>query len=83
MEISYTIDHPILLISVKDSGIGISAQDLPELFEAYFRAVDASDIPGEGLGLYIAMDNVKRLGGDIYVESEKGHGSKFTIKLPV
>jgi two-component system, OmpR family, sensor histidine kinase BaeS len=83
VEVSYEIDDTMLLISVKDSGIGISTEERPKLFEAYFRAANVYDIPGEGLGLYIAMDNVKRLGGDISVESEKGHGSRFTIRLPV
>jgi signal transduction histidine kinase len=82
VEVSYEMDDMMLIISVKDSGIGISTEEMPKLFEAYFRAANVYDIPGEGLGLYIAMDNVKRLGGDISVESEKGHGSRFTIRLP-
>jgi len=69
---------------VSDSGIGISPEILPTLFEQFQRgSKEARKIKGTGLGLYIAKQFVVAHEGDINVESEgEGKGSKFTVTLP-
>jgi signal transduction histidine kinase len=71
---------------VRDTGAGISAQDLPRIFEKFDRsgAGDGSGgkIPGTGLGLSIVRSVVRRLRGKIRVESEVGKGTVFTVELP-
>lgn len=72
-------------ISVEDSGIGISKQDLPHIFSKFFRGENArlNDTEGFGVGLYLASSIVKRLKGKISVESPgENLGSRFTITLP-
>lgn len=72
-------------ISVSDSGIGISAEELSGLFDKFYRTRDAKDrhISGTGLGLYISKHLVELHEGTLDVESEAGRGSTFTVKLPV
>jgi signal transduction histidine kinase len=72
-------------VAVADTGPGISAEDLPRVFERFFR-VDASrsrDDGGTGIGLAIARSVVEAHGGRIWAESEPGKGSTFTFELPV
>lgn len=72
-------------VSVADNGIGISKENLDKIFDKFFQAGErtASDIGGTGIGLSIAKEMVKLHGGRIWVESEKGMGTKFTFTLPV
>ena len=71
-------------IAVEDTGIGISAEDQERIFEPLYRGPRARRFPqGMGLGLSIAVDIVHLHGGEIEVSSEEGHGSRFTIYLPV
>lgn len=69
-------------ISVRDTGIGIAKEDLPHLFDAYFRGRNSSAGQGDGLGLFIAKENLAQIGASIRVESEPGSGSRFTITIP-
>lgn len=73
------------VLSVTDQGIGIPSQDLPRLFERYFRAsnVETRRITGMGYGLYVVREIVERHGGTITVASEEGQGSTFTMRLPL
>ena len=71
------------VISVSDHGIGIPADDMPKLFEPYFRASNASEFPGSGVGLYIVQTFVTLHGGRVAVDSTIGRGSVFTVHLPV
>ena len=71
------------VVEVRDRGIGIPAEDLPKLFEPYFRAGNASGIPGSGVGLYIVKTFVGLHGGRVTVESAEGRGSVFQVHLPV
>jgi two-component system, OmpR family, sensor histidine kinase CiaH len=68
----------------KDQGIGISEEDLPHIFERFFRAVgpDTGGAKSGGLGLAIAQAIVKAHGGSIDCQTAKGRGSKFTVRLP-
>ncbi|NLX10128.1 MAG: GAF domain-containing protein, partial [Chloroflexi bacterium] len=75
----------MIMVSVIDTGIGISAQNLPLVFER-FRQVDQSHtrrVGGTGLGLAITRQLVQMHGGDIWVESEPGVGSNFSFTIPV
>lgn len=82
--VDVTGDNDHVYISVKDTGIGIPAEDLPHLFQKFYR-VDNSDtreIGGTGLGLYLARHLAEALGGHLNVTSVYGEGSTFTIDLP-
>jgi two-component system sensor histidine kinase CiaH len=73
-------------ISVRDSGPGIRASDMPHIFERFYRADHSRSRQGSdgyGLGLSIAREIVEQHGGEIYCTSNLGEGSIFTIKLPV
>ncbi|OHA83290.1 MAG: hypothetical protein A2937_04020 [Candidatus Yonathbacteria bacterium RIFCSPLOWO2_01_FULL_47_33b] len=78
-------EHSILSIRVRDTGIGISAEDQKSLFSKFFRvrSKDTEDIRGTGLGLWIAAQVVNNMGGKISVESIKGKGTDFVISFPV
>jgi two-component system sensor histidine kinase VicK len=69
------------LLSVRDAGPGIDPEHVPHLFDRFYRASDRS--PGLGLGLYISRILVEAHGGRIWVESQPGQGSTFTIALPL
>ncbi|WP_375579915.1 PAS domain-containing sensor histidine kinase [Marivirga tractuosa] len=69
-----------ILIKVIDNGQGIPFEAQSKIFDMFFRASENSK--GSGLGLYIVKDMVERLGGSIDLQSEKGEGTTFTIKLP-
>lgn len=71
-------------ISVTDKGNGISPDDLPHLFDRYFRVNKAESMnSGLGLGLFISAEIVKQHGGDIGVDSEIGVGSTFWFTIPI
>ena len=71
-------------ISVSDRGIGIAADDLPHIFEPFYRSpsVAAAQIHGTGLGLALARRIVEAMRGQLTVTSEPGRGSTFTLHLP-
>ncbi len=70
-----------LAIIVRDSGAGISATDLPHIFERFYRGDPSRSHPGAGLGLSFARAVARAHGGDIRVESSPA-GSTFTVKIP-
>jgi signal transduction histidine kinase len=70
-------------VSVRDGGIGIDPDDLQKMFQLYFRARTSTGIAGTGIGLNLVKQVVDLHGGEIRVESEKGHGTVFTVKLPI
>ncbi|MVM39239.1 hypothetical protein GO730_19560 [Spirosoma sp. HMF3257] len=71
-----------LRLEVTDSGIGIPAGDMANLFQAFFRASNTIGIPGTGLGLVIARQYVELHKGRLTVQSKNKKGSTFTIWLP-
>jgi signal transduction histidine kinase len=73
----------LLHVSVRDTGIGIPENDIPLVFNKYFRSSKASGFKGTGLGLTISRSIVEAHGGLIEVESVEGAGSIFTVKIPV
>lgn len=68
------------LISIRDNGIGIEKKYMPEIGKMFFRATEKSE--GSGLGMYIVMQAIERLGGSILIDSESGHGTSIRITLP-
>lgn len=82
-------------IAISDSGPGIDPDDLPRVFDKFYRGrphlprettpqtAERVDVPGIGLGLYLARTMVDQLGGRLKVETERGRGSTFTIWLPI
>jgi two-component system phosphate regulon sensor histidine kinase PhoR len=85
---SITLDASLgddgLVIEVEDTGIGIEAEELHQVFDRFFRSpsVRTSAVPGVGLGLLITKSIVSEHGGSISVASEPGRGSCFTIVIP-
>ena len=69
-------------ISIKDTGIGISADDMPHIFERFYRCDPSRSRTGTGLGLSFARAIARAHGGDITVSSEPDKGSLFTVVLP-
>jgi signal transduction histidine kinase len=72
-------------VTVSDTGEGIRAQDIPHIFERFYRGDTSRSRKrgsGAGLGLAIARGIVRAHGGDIEVESELGKGTHFTFHLP-
>ncbi|MGP8216073.1 MAG: sensor histidine kinase [Bacteroidia bacterium] len=72
-----------LVISVKDYGIGIPEEDKPFMFERFFRAGNASNIQGTGMGLNIVKRYLDLMGGSIDFTSETNKGTIFTVKIPL
>jgi PAS domain S-box-containing protein len=92
--VKYSGDRPIVEIkvwmegaraycSVRDWGIGIPADELPKIFDRFYRARTASGIAGTGIGLNFAQRIMHLHGGDIQVESFEAGGSLFTFDLPL
>lgn len=75
-------DDASVTVSVRDFGIGISAEHLPHLFERFYRAEHHNTVSGLGLGLAIASDIILRHNGTIWAESELGQGTTFFFTLP-
>jgi len=75
----------MVCIQVQDTGYGISAADLPHIFDRFYRAHQNAhtDIEGNGLGLSIVKAIAERHGGGVTVESEVGRGSCFTLMFPL
>lgn len=72
-----------LRILVEDHGPGVPAQDVPHLFERFFRGQSGGTTPGTGLGLAIARNLARLHGGDIALQTSPGHGSTFALTLPL
>jgi len=77
-------DETHVRISVQDSGIGIPAEDIPHLFQKFYRVDNTAtrEIAGTGLGLYLCRRLAEVMGGQIKLESEFKKGSTFTLEIP-
>ena len=69
-------------IDISDTGIGIAEEEIPKVFERFYRSGDVSELPGVGIGLYLARYMVELQRGYIRVRSEKGKGTVFSVFLP-
>ncbi len=81
--IKIKVDNGHITIEINDNGIGISQEDLPHIFERFYRSEKSRTEPGSGLGLSLAKAYVMSLGGSITVTSIPDKGSVFTILLPL
>ena len=73
----------VVLVSIKDSGIGISPEDIAHIFEGFYRGQSGKATAGHGIGLAVSRQIVDAHGGSIQVESELGKGTTFVVSLPV
>jgi signal transduction histidine kinase len=80
IEIDISINDPFTTILIKDNGIGISEENIKNIFDMFYRASNQSK--GSGLGLYIVKEMVEKLNGSISVKSKLGVYTQFVIKLP-
>ena len=83
-ELDRKADCVLLEFSCEDTGVGISKEFLPHVFEAFTQDIDAarSEYEGSGLGMPIVKTLVGKMGGNIEVTSEQGEGSIFSVRLP-
>jgi signal transduction histidine kinase len=75
----YLEDDALAQITIQDNGVGISAEQLPKIFQAF---VSDKGSRGTGLGLPVSQKIVKEHGGRILVDSQIGRGSRFTLEIP-
>ncbi|MFN3076358.1 MAG: ATP-binding protein [Alphaproteobacteria bacterium] len=71
------------VVSVEDHGLGIEQDDIPKLFQRFFRGSATQHIRGTGIGLSLVKQFVEMHGGTVAVESRIGRGSTFTVRLPI
>jgi signal transduction histidine kinase len=85
IQVSCVADTESATVSVRDYGIGIASENLPHIFERFFRVSDPEHetFPGLGLGLFISAQMIKRQGGRMWVESRMGVGSIFSFTVPL
>jgi len=82
IELKVKDDRHDLYIQIKDNGIGIPEHEQKHLFDRFFRAGNASNIEGTGLGLFIVKKYIEMLKGEIEFESIEGSGTTFNVILP-
>ena len=82
-QVSKVMDKPILTLSVKDTGKGMTSEEKQKVFHAFTRLKSAQGIEGTGLGLSITQELVSLLGGEIILHSTQGKGSTFIVTIPV
>ena len=72
-------------VDIRDTGVGISQEDITKMFQKFYRGSNATqtEVNGSGLGLYITKNIVERHGGKIDVESQLGRGAAFSFTLPL
>jgi signal transduction histidine kinase len=81
VSVSGTWDDEKVILSVRDTGVGIADEDLPYVFDRFYKVDKAHSGKGSGLGLSIACELLKRMNEDIWVSSEKGKGSEFSFTI--
>jgi len=81
--VSSALQDGFFAVEVSDTGIGIPPDEVPRIFNKYFRASAARGFKGTGLGLTISKAIVEAHGGSILVESQAGKGSRFSVLLPL
>lgn len=84
IDLSYYKEEENLVFKIKDTGIGINKENLVRIFEEFRQEINGHHRPFEGLGigLTLAKEVIERMGGTIYVQSEKGIGSEFSFAIP-
>ncbi len=74
--------HERLSVEVSDSGPGIAPEDLPRVFDRFYRSSEARGLPGSGLGLAIVKQAAERHGGTVYANNKPEGGALMAIRLP-
>lgn len=82
-KVSIVFEENHFLLNIEDEGIGISKEEQLRLFQPFFRAKNAENIKGTGIGLAVVKEFVNLHQGEIQVESSLGKGTKFTVLIPV
>ncbi len=84
MVVRGSIEGDEVVVAVVDSGLGVSAEELPKLFNRFFRSASdaAHKIPGTGLGLAVVREIVENHGGSVGMDSVLGEGSTVTVRIP-
>ena len=84
VELSYRRENDNLFFMIKDTGIGINKENLGRIFEEFSQEINGHNrtFEGLGVGLTLAKEVLKRMGGKIFVKSEKGIGSEFSFTIP-
>ena len=82
-QVSKVMGKPMLTLSVKDTGKGMTNEEKQKVFHAFTRLKSAQGIEGTGLGLSITQELVSLLGGEIILHSTQGKGSTFIVTIPV
>ncbi|MGH3296560.1 MAG: sensor histidine kinase, partial [Trebonia sp.] len=80
--ISTRLDGPSAVLEVADTGVGIPPDELPRVFDRYWRGQAAAQTSGSGIGLAIAAELAWAHGGTLTAASEPGEGTRFTLTLP-
>lgn len=83
IKVDLSVKDSWLTIKVHDNGVGIPYEELPRIFERYFRASTATGIPGTGIGLSLVKELVELYHGKLEVSSDIGQGTEFSVSLPV
>jgi signal transduction histidine kinase len=83
--ISSRVENNMMEISIKDTGIGISQEEQPLIFQKFFRAKNAQAVEtiGTGFGLYTAKQVIEKHGGKIWFKSAEGEGTTFYFTVPL
>jgi two-component system sensor histidine kinase MprB len=83
VEVRSTTVDGVAVLTVRDHGPGIPAEDLPHVFDRFYRAASARDLPGSGLGLAIVAQVAAGHGGEVTASAAAGGGAAFRLAIPV
>jgi two-component system phosphate regulon sensor histidine kinase PhoR len=82
VRVSAASSNGAVTVTVSDTGVGIAPEDLPRVFERFYKADRSRGDPGTGLGLAVVKHTVEAHGGSVTVDSEQGRGSAFSFSIP-
>ena len=83
VELGLSRENGHAIVSVSDRGCGIPEEEVPHIFDRFYRAQGSSRADGTGLGLALASEITDHLGGNIHVNSKPDSGSVFSVALPI
>ena len=83
VSLTQTSDTGTITVSVADTGCGMDKETMRHIFDKFYQGDTSRSSEGNGLGLALAYKVVKKLGGTLTVQSEKGNGSTFTATIPI
>ena len=76
------LDDGDAVLQVTDTGVGIPADELPHIFDRFWRGQGAARVSGSGIGLSVAAELARAHGGQLTASSQPGHGTEMTLTLP-